>query len=249
MSLELEGIDYSRGNFQLGGINLKVAENTVLGIGGQNGSGKSTLLKVMYGFYHITRGEISVGGKKLNRLSSREVSRKIAVVNQEVSEPFNFTAREVVELSGYSRENNDTSPLDAMDECGILHLADRPFNELSGGEKRLVIISAAIYQDSETILMDEPTAFLDVDKEMRVIEIIRKLKNRGKTLVLVLHDINLLYRLCDEVALLKNGRIVSSGSRDTVMTVENLKNAYSVKFRILEDGGPYKFAPAETASL
>lgn len=249
MSLELSDICFSRGDFSLSGISLKIEKESILGIGGQNGSGKSTLLKLIYGFFRKSRGEILIDGKNIDTLSVREISRKIAVVNQEISEPFNFTAREVVELSGYSRENAEGTALGAMETCGISHLAQRQFSELSGGEKRLVIIAAAVFQDAELILMDEPTAFLDVDKEMKVIEIIRKLKNDGKTLVLVLHDINLLHRLCDTVTLLKDGRIISSGQKEQVLTVDNLQKAYSVKFRILEDGGPYRFAPADNAYL
>lgn len=249
MSLEIRDLGYVRGIFSLDGISLNIENNTILGIGGQNGSGKSTLLKLMYGFLRRTRGEVSLNGVGIDRLSSREISRKIAVVSQEISEPFNFTAGDIVELSGYSRQHNGLDVIGAMESCGIAHLRDRSFSELSGGEKRLVMISAAVYQDSDIILLDEPTAFLDVDKEMRVLNIMRKLKARGKTLVVVLHDINLLYRLCDRVALLRDGKLISSGTRDEVLTIDNLEKAYSLKFRILEDGGPFKFAPAEDAYL
>lgn len=92
--------------------------------------------------------------------------------------------------------------------------------------------------------MDEPTAFLDVDKELRVIEIVRRLRDQGRNIILVLHDVNLLYRICNNVILLKNGRIVAAGRRDEVMTLPNLRETYSVEFRELTDGGPYRFAPA-----
>lgn len=249
MSLEARKLSYSRGPFSLRDISLSVASNTILGIGGPNGSGKSTLLKLLYGFYRPTGGEILVDGSPISGMNPSTVSRKMAVVSQEISEPFNFTAGEVVELSGYSRSDDAVTVLDSMESCGISHLRYRPFSELSGGEKRLVMIAASIYQDSEVILMDEPTAFLDVDKEMKVVNIIRKLKEKGKTLVLVLHDINLLYRISDTVSLLKQGEVVCSGPVKEVLTVENLQRAYSVKFRVLEDGGPYRFAPAETVYL
>lgn len=245
MSLELEHLNFTRGTFSLEDIGLSVPEGSILGIGGQNGSGKSTLLRLMYGFYKPDSGNIRIGNVPLAILSTREISRKIAVVNQEISEPFNFTALDVVKLSGYSRENDSVSPLEAMEMCGITHLSNRIFSELSGGEKRLVIIAAAVYQDAGTILMDEPTAFLDVDKEQKVRRIIQNLNNMGRTLVLVLHDINLLNSLCTHVVLLRQGRIVASGEKDEVLSLENLEKAYSLKFRILEDAGPYRFAPAD----
>ncbi len=245
MSLSLEHLNYHRGTFLLEDISMTVPEGSILGIGGQNGSGKSTLLKLMYGFYRPDSGKVMLGQNSLSSIPTREISRNIAVVNQEISEPFNFTALEVVKLSGYSRNDEVFSPLEAMETCGISHLSNRIFSELSGGEKRLVIIAAAVYQDAKIILMDEPTAFLDVDKEQRVKSIVHSLNRIGRTLVLVLHDINLLNSLCSHVVLLKDGRVIAGGEKEDVLTLKNLENAYSVKFRILEDAGPYKFAPAE----
>lgn len=245
MSLRLDHIGYTRGSFSLKDISISVPEGSILGIGGQNGSGKSTLLKLMYGFYRPDSGRIFLEKNTLSEISAREISRNIAVVNQEISEPFNFTALEVVKLSGYSRNDETISPLEAMEKCGISHLSNRTFSELSGGEKRLVIIAAAVYQDAKIILMDEPTAFLDVDKEERVKAIIRDLNEDGRTLILVLHDINLLNSICSHVVLLKEGRIIAEGEKETVLTLENLEKAYSTRFRILEDAGPYKFAPAD----
>lgn len=245
MSLEVKRLEFSRGTFSLKGIDITVPDGSILGIGGQNGSGKSTLMKLLYGFYRPDVGNVYHNGISLSELHPRDISRKIAVVSQEISEPFNFTALEVVKLSGYSRDNESISPHEAMETCGISHLANRNFSELSGGEKRLVLIAAAVYQDASTILMDEPTAFLDVDKEQKVKKIIQDLNGLGRTLVLVLHDINLLNSLCTHVVLLRDGAIIASGEKEEVLSLENLEKAYTLKFRILEDAGPYKFAPAE----
>ena len=245
MLLELERLNFHNGTFSIRDVTFPVPRGSILGIGGQNGSGKSTLLKLMYGFYRPHEGEVKLDGIPLKGLSPKEISRKIAVVNQEISDPFNFTALDVVKLSGYSRLNEDITPESALETCGIPHLSGRIFSELSGGEKRLVTIAAAIYQDADMILMDEPTAFLDVDKEQTVRDIIHNLKERGKTVVLVLHDINMLNSICSHVVLLRNGSVVAGGTKDDVLTLENLEKAYSVKFRVLEDAGPYKIAPAE----
>ena len=245
MSLEVKRLEFNRGTFSLKGIDITVPDGAILGIGGQNGSGKSTLMKLLYGFYRPNVGNVYHNGISLSDLQPRDISRKIAVVSQEISEPFNFTALEVVKLSGYSRDNESISPHEAMETCGISHLANRNFSELSGGEKRLVLIAAAVYQDASTILMDEPTAFLDVDKEQKVKKMIQDLNGLGRTLVLVLHDINLLNSLCTHVVLLRDGAIIASGEKEEVLSLENLEKAYTLKFRILEDAGPYKFAPAE----
>ncbi len=245
MLLEIQHLNFRNGNFSLHDVSLSIPDGSILGIGGQNGSGKSTLLKLMYGFHKPNSGTIRLDSIPLQSLSTREISRKIAVVNQEISDPFNFTALDVVKLSGYSRTDDDITPENALETCGITHLSNRVFSELSGGEKRLVTIAAAIYQDARIILMDEPTAFLDVDKEYTVRKIIHNLREKGKTIVLVLHDINMLNSVCSHVVLLKDGGVIACGTTDEVLVLENLENAYSVKFRILEDAGPYKFAPAE----
>ncbi len=242
MSLELENVNFRRGSFSLKNIDIKVNEHAVLGIGGQNGSGKTTLVRVMYGFLHRDSGTIRLDGKVLEDYSIIDRARKISVVNQEISEPFNFTVEDVVSLSGYSsKEERDIDA--ALDLCGIGYLRNRSFSEISGGEKRLVIIAAAVYQNSKFVIMDEPTAFLDIDKELRVMKIIRSLKNAGKTVILVMHDINLLYNLCDNVVFIKNGSIVASGSTEDTMTVENLLKTFDVKFKIYDNGTPFKFIP------
>ncbi len=244
MLLEARNLVFRRGRFSLEYISFTAQPGTITGIGGRNGSGKSTLLRLLYGFYKPESGDVLVEGRNIRTMSPREISRRISVVNQEVSEPFNFTVSEVVSISGYSRENGKPAVSDVLSMCGIEHLEHRPFNEISGGERRLSIIAAAIYQDSGIMLMDEPTAFLDVDKELRVIGIVRKLREQGRNIVLVLHDVNLLYRICDNVVLLNNGRIVAAGKKEDVMTLDNLRKTYSVEFREVADGGPYRFAPA-----
>ncbi|WMT44315.1 MAG: ABC transporter ATP-binding protein [Cuniculiplasma divulgatum] len=242
MYLEARNLVFNRGKFSLQDVSFRAEEGTITGIGGRNGSGKSTLLRALYGFHRITSGDVVIGGKSLTGMGPREISRRISVVSQEVSEPFNFTVGEVVSISGYSLENEKSAVRDVLEVCGIGDLEKRPFNEISGGERRLALIAAAIYQDADILLLDEPTAFLDVDKEIRVIDILRKLRDSGKNIIVVLHDVNLLYRICDRVVLIRDGRIVASGPRDDVMTIENLDKTYSVEFTILEGEGPYRFA-------
>lgn len=244
MYLEARHINFARGGFSLQDVSFVTETGTITGIGGHNGSGKSTLLRILYGFHKPRSGDIVIDGESLSKMTPRQISRKISVVNQEVSEPFNFTVGEVVSMSGYSLEDERTSVSDVLRMCGIEDLQDRPFTEISGGERRLSLIAAAIYQNSSIMLMDEPTAFLDVDKEIRVIEIIKKLRDQGRNIIMVLHDVNLLYRICDNVVLLRNGRVVASGKRDEVMTLSNLRETYSIEFREISNGGPYRFAPS-----
>lgn len=133
MLLEAKNLVYRRGKFSLNDISFTAESGTITGIGGQNGSGKSTLLRMLYGFHKPEMGDVLVGGTSIRSMSPREISRRISVVNQEVSEPFNFTVGEVVSISGYSLENERSAVSEVLSLCGIDHLENRPFNEISGG--------------------------------------------------------------------------------------------------------------------
>ncbi|MEM3675928.1 MAG: ABC transporter ATP-binding protein, partial [Thermoplasmataceae archaeon] len=222
MSLRVEGLHCNRGSFSLDEISFEVEDGTVFTIGGPNGAGKTTLINALYGHIRPLRGRITINGNDISKMSPSQVSRLVSVVSQEIPEPFNFTVRDVVSISGYSKAIENISVEDALEKCGIPDLIDRQFAELSGGEKRLVMIAAAIHQEAAMVVMDEPTAFLDVDKEQNVIRIIRNLRDDGKTVIISLHDINLIYNLSDRVILLKSGRIKYSGDREEVLTESNL---------------------------
>lgn len=230
MTIELRNVNFSNSSFELKNVSLSIKEGRINGIGGPNGSGKTTLLKLMYNFLKPNKGEILIDGKDIQRYSRKELSRKISVVHQETYDPFNFTVQDVVSLAGYSKGEDGVGVDSALDLCNISSLKHRQFGELSGGERRLVMFAASIYQDSDIMLLDEPTAFLDVDKEILVIQIIKKMVEKGKTIILVMHDINSLYRISDHVILLKNGVVESEGPPETAMTESALERVYGIDF-------------------
>lgn len=230
MKIELKEINYDNGNFRIENLSFDVKEGSVNGIGGKNGSGKTTILKMMYRYLKPSGGAILIDGKEIKDFSPRQLSRKTSVIQQETPNPLSLTVYDVVSMSAYSGQYDEKKLDEALEMCGILHLKGRSFNELSGGERRLVMFSAAIYQDAEIMLMDEPTTFLDVDKELLVFQIIRKIREMGKTIVIVLHDISDLYNICDHVILLKNGFVASQGSPAETFTNGLLKSVYGVDF-------------------
>ena len=230
MIIELRDIHYDNGNFRIDRLSLDIMEGCVNGIGGKNGSGKSTLLKMMYRYLKPAGGVIMIGGKDIMYYSSRQLSRKTSVIQQETPNPLSLTVYDVVSMSGYSGDYDEERLDEALRLCSIYHLKGRPFNELSGGERRLVMFASAVYQDADIMLMDEPTTFLDVDKELLIFQIIRKIRDMGKTVVIVLHDISDLYNLCDNVILVRNGSIISQGTPGETFTESRLKNVYDVDF-------------------
>ncbi len=235
--IEASAVEYSINRFHLGPLSLSVKGGEVLGIGGPNGSGKSTLLRVMLRLLRPTGGRITVNGENIEKMTPRDLSRRLAYLPQNLFSPLNLSVQDVLLASQYSLEKK-SNKLDAIiNRYGIEDLKHRDFNSLSGGEKRLVMLIGAISQDSDAILMDEPDTFLDVDKEIQVMEEIRNLRDSGRSVIVILHDLNKLAKICDNVLMLKSGKVLAYGRTDEVLVPEVLEKMYSATFRIEQVSG------------
>lgn len=234
MTVELKNVLYSRGRFSLKCDSISADRGTLVGVIGRNGSGKSTLLKVISGALKPETGTILLDGRDVRSYGVRELSRKLSFVQQEIYEPLAFSVKEVMAVSGYSRGTEGPTINEALGVCEIDHLAERSFSELSGGERRLVTLAAAIYQDADIVLLDEPTTFLDVDKELLIHRIMHDMRESGKTVIVVMHDIEAISDLADSVIIMNNGQVLFHGRTDAVMTPENLSKAFSVEFEIYD---------------
>lgn len=232
--IELKGVSYHRVGFSLDPIDFRFEEGTITGIAGKNGSGKSTLLRLIHGDIKAASGIVLLDGKELSNYGIRETSRKMSYLSQEIYEPFSFTVRNIMEVAGYSRGQDPESCLSSLDALGISWLIDKEFTKLSGGERRLVTIAASIYQDSEVMLMDEPTTFLDIDNQALIHDVLRKQKELGKTIILVMHELNAINSICDNVIMLRHGSVIASGPTDAVMNSDNLEKAYNLPFNEVE---------------
>ncbi len=244
MAIELSDLKFRNGAFTLRIPELQIKSGKITGIIGKNGSGKSTMLKLITGALRPGEGEIRIDTKNVRDYSFRELARKVSFVQQEIVDPLVFTVREVMDVSGYSRENNQVEMIDALRSLGIESLVSRRFSELSGGERRLVSVAASIYQNSEIMLLDEPTTFLDVDKQMVVHQALQGLKEQGKTVIVVLHDINTINKISDESILMKAGEVMESGETNSVMTPETLKRCFDVDFNIYDTPEGKTFVPS-----
>lgn len=241
MSIRVSDVVYRKGGFQLECPDLVITKGAVTGIIGKNGSGKSTLLKLLNGGVKASHGDITVDGKALHEYEFKELSRKVSFVQQEIFDPLGFTVREVLSVSGYSRDDSETDMVDALREFEIEHLIDRKFSNLSGGERRLVTLAGSIYQNAEIMLMDEPTTFLDVDKQLLVNQVIGRLKESGRTIVVVMHDLGAVHSLADEVVLMRNGTVLHSGETDSTMNREYLNETFGVDFDIFDTSSGKEF--------
>ena len=229
------------GTLVLHGVELTAGPGRVVGLIGPNGSGKTTLLRILYRSLRPRAGLVRLDGGPLERLATREVARMLAVVAQEPPNELPFTVAEMVLLGrsphrtvfqGYDARDHDLAAT-ALARVGAGQLAERTYATLSGGEKQRVLIARALTQQATHLLLDEPTNHLDVRYQHEVLELVRSV---GVTTVVVLHDLNLAARYCDDLVLLDRGRVTCVGPPRKVLTPEVLQPVYGVTVRCLEDG-------------
>jgi iron complex transport system ATP-binding protein len=229
-------------------VSLEVKPGEVVGLLGRNGAGKTTLLRAISRTLEPDSGEVRLDGRPLGSLTRRELARAIAVVPQESNIPFPFTAGELVlmgraphqSLLGLESSADLSLARGAMTRMGIAALADRPVFELSGGERQLVIFARALAQDAEILLLDEPTAFLDLRHRIEVLRVVRELAAAGRASLVVSHDLGLAARACDRLVLLSDGVVAAAGAAAEVLTREHLDEAFGISAQVLiaPDGEP-----------
>lgn len=225
-------------------VSFTVVAGEVLGIIGPNGSGKTTLLKLISRVLGPDQGRVLIDGKDTRGWSHRDLARTMAVVPQETHIQFDFTVEEIVEMgrNPYLRRFQAMSKYDrdivveAMRAANVLHMSGRSVKELSGGEKQRVIVARALAQEPEVLLLDEPTASLDINHEVEIFELLRALTTReGLVSIAVLHDLNLAAEYCDYLVLLDQGSVAVAGSAEEVLTAENISSVYGVDVIVYEN--------------
>lgn len=217
-------------------LSLKVKDGEHVILMGPNGSGKTTLLKALLGLVNY-EGEIKLNGKVTKSLTRRELAREIAYVPQIFSTPYTFTVKEFVSMGLYSltREwwEEDQRINDALHKVGIYELRDKTINTLSGGELQKSIIARALIQNSNYILMDEPTAHLDIKSVMEILEVVSNFRDKGS--IIVSHDLNALNKLGGSVLLLKNGRPVFWGDKRDPSFKEKISETFETRISEIAD--------------
>jgi len=240
-------------------VTLQVRSGEILGIVGPNGSGKTSLLKLLAKLAAPQRGDITLFGQSLAGLSQDDTARAVACVPQENPQLFPFTVAETVLMGrfphrhrsrwslGFGWEDQDDcrAAAQAMETMDITHLASRLVTDLSGGERQRTMIARALAQMPRVLLLDEPTAFLDLQHQLDICSVVRRLREeRGLTVVIVSHDLNLASQYCDRIAMLKDGRVAAIGTPSEVMSVETLREVYGCT--VLIDAHPDSGLPRIT---
>lgn len=230
-----------RGPLVLDRVSATVPAGGLVGILGPNGSGKTTLLRLLSGTRAPSSGRVLLHGQPISAIPRRELARRVAVVPQETHLAFEYSALEVVlmgrhphlglfELEG---PGDLAAARAALAATGATHLEGREFNTLSGGEKQRVIIASALAQASEVLLLDEPTASLDLGAQLDIARLVTDLnRQRDRTIVISTHDLNLAASLCRNLILLRDGRVLADGPTEDTLTPEHVRRLYDVEAEI-----------------
>jgi len=236
------------------GVSLAIPKGSFTGLLGPNGCGKTTLLKLMAGVLRPDSGAVSLEGRMLSELPRRVAARHVAVVPQDTHPAFDYTALEIVLMGRHPhlRPMQLEGPADlaiaheSLDATGTTHLAQRPFTSLSGGERQRVVIASALAQRPDVLLLDEPTASLDLGYQLEVATLLRRLsREHDVTMVMATHDLNLAASMCDTMALLRDGRLIGHGPTSEVLTAATVRQLYDVEadVRVHERAGHLTVTP------
>jgi len=248
-ALSFEGIAVRFGEREvLRDVSLEVPEGAVVALAGRNGAGKTTLLRVASRVLRPSAGRVSIRGAPIDGFSRRDLAKELAVVPQDTPVSFPFRVVEVVLMGrsphlgvlGFESHADIALARDVMARVGIEEFADRSILELSGGERQLVLIARALVQEPRVLLLDEPTAHLDLAHRVAVLDLVRDFARDGRSALVVSHDLSLSARASDRLALLAEGRVLDCGTPADVLTPENLKTAFGIRADVIQapDGSP-----------
>ena len=220
----------------LEGVNLRADRGEFIGLIGPNGSGKTTLLKTIAGVLRRQHGKVNLNGRDLADMSQAEIARTLAMVPQALPYTYGFTAMELVLMGRYPRMGHfeGEGPKDrkaseeAMGITDTTAFAQRTLNTLSGGERQRVILARALAQEPSILLLDEPTANLDILHQLKTLDLVRRLTNKGLTAIAAIHDLQLAGRYCDRLLLLHRGQVIAQGTPGEVLTADNIEQVFGV---------------------
>lgn len=245
LALELEKLAAGYRNARiLDDLSLRVEQGDIVGVIGPNGAGKTTLLRCITGLCRSISGQIHLFGNSLKSISAAKRSRLVAVVPQEVNTPMAFTVREMVMIGRTASLSPWKSPTKedflvverSMVYTDVAEMADRVFNEMSGGEKQRAMVAMALAQEPRLILLDEATSHLDMNHRLEIMQMVERLnQEQGVTVLMVSHDLNMAAEFCSRLLLMNRGKIVADGAPRDVLKEEVLSDTYQCEVKIQHD--------------
>ena len=243
-TFNVDNISYEiNGKKILKNISFDVKPGEIIGVIGPNGSGKTTLLKSLNNINEISSGSITFDHKKIDEFSSKELAKHISFMNQNTNIGFDFPCIDVVVLgrypyldafSEYSKKDIEIAEK-FMKLTNTLKFRDKSILSLSGGERQRVLFAKTLTQDTDIILLDEPTASLDMKYEEDIFKILKDIKEDNKGMVAIIHNLRTAIKYCDRLLLLNEGKVVQIGKPSEIITEENLRNVYKVDVCVYEN--------------
>jgi iron complex transport system ATP-binding protein len=231
-------------NVVIKGLDLRVSPGRISVIVGANACGKSTLLRAMSRLLVPRVGQVLLDGKAVHKMPTKQLARTLGLLPQSPVAPDGITVADLVGrgrhphqrlFSRWSKEDTDAVAT-ALDVTAIADLADRPVDELSGGQRQRTWIAMALAQQTDVLLLDEPTTFLDVSHQVEILDLLTDLnRERQTTIVMVLHDLNLAARYCDELIAVADGKVYAAGSPEQILTVESVRRVFNLESQIITD--------------
>ena len=240
--IELKNLSIGYGNKSvLQDVNAKINKGEIVGIIGCNGAGKSTLLKTIRGLLPKQSGEILYFGRKLESFSEKELAREVAYLQQNVEVGFGYTGKDIVLAGRYpymkwwkgESISDEELALKCMEYTGTKELAERPVNEVSGGQKQRILLAKVLAQQTPVLFLDEPTTGLDMVYQEEIFRFSQALAEMGKTILMVVHELNLAAKYCSRIILLGEGTVIADGRPDNVFTEKILSKAYNAPVRVI----------------
>lgn len=248
--INTKDLNISYGNLDIvKDLNLNIPKGKITTIIGANGCGKSTVLKTIARILQPKSGSIFINGQDIQKQSSKELAKTMAVLPQSPQAPNGLTVEELIAYGrfphqkgfGKLKKEDDEIIKWALEVTGILEFKDRPIEALSGGQRQRAWIAMALAQETDILLLDEPTTYLDLAHQLEVLKLLEDLnRKQGTTIVMVIHELNNAARFADHMIGVKKGKIVCEGNAHKVMTRENLKEIFNIDATIVEDPKNHK---------
>lgn len=257
MSISVEEVSFSYGSHDvLKSVSITAEYGEFLSVLGPNGVGKSTLFRCMLGLLTPTKGKTCIDGKCISEMTAQELSKSIAYIPQSHSPAFNFSVFDMVLMGTTAQIGKFASPrgeqkklaLESLDRLGVLHLKDRGYRTISGGERQLVLIARALAQQARILVMDEPSASLDFGNKVRVMQTVKKLTGEGYAVIQSTHDPDQAYLYSDKIFALYNGEVLAYGNPREIMCSSVMSKMYGIDVEIcsLQDDRVRICIPAES---
>ncbi len=246
MSFRVRELVFHRPGFTLRIPSLDIAEGRMTAVVGPNGAGKTTFLKCLAGLLPVPRGSVFLGGKDLASLGTGERSRRLTFVPQEHASAFNYLVRDFVLMGrapylgvfSVPSERDAGKAAEALAFVGLSSYANRPYHQMSSGERRLILIARALAQSTEILLMDEPTTFLDPRHETEIMALLGRLvAEQRKTVIVILHNLDMAVRYAAGLVFMKGGALAAQGRPEEILDEGLLRGVYEIPMHILRHGG------------